>query len=146
MNRREFAKSAALGSVLPVMGVNTTEDTPFRLDYAPHFGMFQEHAGKDLVDQLRFMHDHGFRSMEDNGMKGRSKEDQERIATAMSGMNMRMGVFVAHKNYWREPNLTNGDKILREEFVQDIRDSVEVAKRVNAKWMTVVPGHVTLGV
>ena len=145
MNRREFAKNAALGSVLPAMGLSTTVNTAFGLDYAPHFGMFQAHAGKDLVDQLTFMHEHGFRSMEDNGMKGRSVEDQERIAAAMGQMDMRMGVFVAHKIYWGEPNLTNGDKSLREEFVQHIRESVEVAKRVNAKWMTVVPGHVTLG-
>ena len=55
-----------------------------------------------------------------------------------------MGVFVAHKIYWREPNLTSGDKALREEFVANINDSVEVAKRVNAKWMTVVPGYVDL--
>jgi hydroxypyruvate isomerase len=145
MNRREFAKSAALGSVLPAMGLKTSEKEPFGLDYAPHFGMFQEHAGEDLVDQLTFMHENGFRSIEDNGMKGRSVGDQERIAAAMSKMNMRMGVFVAHKIYWREPNLTNGDEALRDEFIQNIRESVEVAKRVNAKWMTVVPGHVTLG-
>ena len=57
---------------------------------------------------------------------------------------MRMGVFVAHKIYWGEPNLTNGDPEKREEFLGNIRDSVEVAKRVNAKWMTVVPGYVDL--
>ena len=53
---------------------------------------------------------------------------------------MSMGVFVAHKIYWDKPNLTSGDSSFREEFLKDIRDSVDVAKRVNAKWMTVVPG------
>ena len=51
-----------------------------------------------------------------------------------------MGVFVAHKIYWDKPNLTSGDSSFREEFLKDIRESVDVAKRVNAKWMTVVPG------
>jgi hydroxypyruvate isomerase len=55
-----------------------------------------------------------------------------------------MGVFVAHNIYWNEPNLASGKKDLRDEFLADIKDSVEVAKRVNAKWMTVVPGHVDL--
>ena len=31
--------------------------------------MFESMAGKDLMDQIQFMHDQGFRSLEDNGMK-----------------------------------------------------------------------------
>jgi hydroxypyruvate isomerase len=57
---------------------------------------------------------------------------------------MKMGVFVAHKIYWNEPNLASGDLNKRSEFLNDISTSVEVAKRVNAKWMTVVPGHLDL--
>lgn len=53
-----------------------------------------------------------------------------------------MGVFVAHEISWKEPNLANGDEALREKFLKEITESVEVAKRVNAKWMTVVPGHI----
>ena len=55
-----------------------------------------------------------------------------------------MGVFVAHTVFWQEPNLTNGDKDLRAQFLKEIEESVEVAKRVNATWMTVVPGHVDM--
>ena len=91
------------------------------------------------------MYDQGFRSLEDNGMKDRPLSDQERIAKIMNQLDMTMGVFVAHKIYWNKPNLASGDKDLQNEFVDHIRESVEVAKRVNAKWMTVVPGHVDLG-
>lgn len=117
---------------------------PFQLDYAPHFGMFDDNAGDDLVAQLEFMAEHGFRSLEDNGMKGRSVADQERIARAMDRLGMRMGVFVAHTIHWREPNLASGREDARQEFLEEIRESVEVARRVNATWMTVVPGHVDL--
>jgi hydroxypyruvate isomerase len=55
-----------------------------------------------------------------------------------------MGVFVAHSIFWNEPNLASGDPARREQFLQEVRESVDVAKRVNAKWMTVVPGHVDL--
>ena len=58
--------------------------------------------------------------------------------------DMRMGVFVAHKIYWNEPNLTSGDENYRDEFLNQIKESVEVAKRINAKWMTVVPGYLDL--
>ncbi|NNE03415.1 MAG: TIM barrel protein, partial [Eudoraea sp.] len=40
------------------------------------------------------------------------------------------------------PNLASGDKEKRTEFLSYITKAVEVAKRVNAKWMTVVPGHI----
>ncbi len=116
----------------------------FNLNYAPHFGMFEKSAGKDLLGQIQFMHDHGFRSLEDNGMKERSSSDQNAIAKQMSRLGMTMGVFVAHKIYWEEPNLTSGDEALRDEFIKDVKEPVDVAKRVNAKWMTVVPGFVDL--
>ena len=117
----------------------------FTLDFAPHFGMFTDHAGDDLIDQISFMADAGFRSLEDNGMKGRPLEVQERIAAEMARRGMRMGVFVAHSIDWQEADLASGDEEKREEFLREIRESVDVAKRVNAKWMTVVPGHVALG-
>jgi hydroxypyruvate isomerase len=117
------------------------EKFSFNLNYAPHFGMFKNMAGEDLIDQIKFMADVGFTAMEDNGMKNRSKEVQEKIATEMLRLNMKMGVFVAHSIYWREPNLTSGNEDMRIEFLKEIKESVEVAKRVNATWMTVVPGH-----
>jgi hydroxypyruvate isomerase len=121
-----------------------TEQQPrtFRLKYAPHFGMFRQHAGDDLVAQLEFMRSEGFTALEDNGMKGRSVADQERIAKAMERLGMRMGVFVAHEIAWNEANLTSGDAAKRDAFLQQVRESVDVAKRVRATWMTVVPGHV----
>lgn len=153
MKRRSFLKNAAIAAgtaslVSPVNGFASPsvskDGEPFNLLYAPHLGMFKESAGDDYVDQIQFMHDSGFRAMEDNGMKGRSIPDQEKIASAMARLGMKMGVFVAHTIYWSEPGLTSGKKEIREQFLKEINESVAVAKRVNAKWMTVVPGFVDL--
>ena len=154
MKRRDFVTKMAVGAVAagPLMGMTTdatarrTSRYAFKLNYAPHFGMFKHHAGEDLIDQITFAAEQGFRAWEDNGMKGRSTDTQEKIAAEMARRGMQMGVFVAHKIYWQEPNLAGGDADLREEFLADIRSSVEVARRVNATWMTVVPGHVDLRV
>ncbi|WP_420604344.1 hydroxypyruvate isomerase family protein [Flagellimonas sp.] len=116
----------------------------FNLKYAPHLGMFKASAGENPIDQLNFMADQGFTAFEDNGMKGRTIDLQKQMASTMEKRGISMGVFVAHKIYWKEPNLASGDENLREEFLSQIKESVEVAKRVNAKWMTVVPGHVDL--
>jgi hydroxypyruvate isomerase len=81
--------------------------------------------------------------MEDNGMKGRSTEDQERIRKTMEQLGMTMGVFVAYADFGSN-DFVSGEKDRREGILQSIRDSVEVAKRVNAKWVTVVPGTVNM--
>ena len=155
MDRRTFVvgtgSAAVLGATAPLgrlrgstAGESARDDEPFALDFAPHFGMFRHSAGDDLIAQLQFMADRGFRSLEDNGMRNRPIDAQERIAAEMARLNMRMGVFVAHTVYWTEPNLTNGRDDGRDEFLSEIRAAVDVARRVDAKWMTVVPGPVDL--
>lgn len=151
MERRDFIKTSALAgsgvlaASTKAMSMNSSSaQSPFTCDFAPHFGMFKNSAGEDLLDQLDFMADQGFRSLEDNGRKDRTLDMQNAIAGRMEKLGMRMGVFVAHKIYWQKPNLASGDESLREEFLTHVKESVEVAKRANAKWMTVVPGHVDL--
>ncbi len=157
MDRRKFIQKGALAGSLFTFGgsllaneIGRTSRSPisnpggFHLKYAPHDGMFKEHAGEDIVAQLEFMASQGFTAFEDNEMRKRPLEEQLRIASAMEQMGLTMGVFVAHEIYWKEPNLTSGNKEKRAEFLQNIKDSVEVAKRVNARWMTVVPGFVDL--
>ena len=154
MQRRKFvqsalATSAALMSTAAVNAASTTGDmlTPkrqFKLKYGPHIGMFENNAGKDPIDQLKFMADQGFTAFEDNGMKDRTPELQAKMGETMAKLGIQMGVFVAHKIYWTEPSLTSGKQDKRDEFLQQIKESVEVAKRVNATWMTVVPGYVDL--
>ncbi|MDC3178864.1 TIM barrel protein [Flavobacteriales bacterium] len=145
MFRRNFLKSSALGSSIAFFPFEKIiYDYPknkFNLNYAPHFGMFKHSAGEDLIDQLNFMADEGFTAFEDNNLKKRSISDQNKIASTLTKRNLKMGVFVAHSIYWKEPNLASGNIDKREEFLKEIRESVEVAKRVNAKWMTVVPGY-----
>ncbi|NNK76454.1 MAG: TIM barrel protein, partial [Maribacter sp.] len=152
MERRSFIQKTALttsaislGSALTFARDSTTNmKHDFNLKYAPHLGMFKHHAGDDPIDQLNFMADQGFTAFEDNGMRTRTVELQEKMAKTMKDRGLQMGVFVAHEIYWKEPNLASGDKAKREEFLDYIKKSVDVAKRVNAKWMTVVPGHVDL--
>jgi hydroxypyruvate isomerase len=142
MNRRTFlgtGVSLAATGTLAGAAATRTGGREFKLKYAPHFGMFRHHAGEDLIDQLKFMADQGFRALEDNGMKGRSVEVQGSIARGMERLNMEMGVFVAAADF-RNVTFASSTSEAREKILADIRDSVEVARRVNAKWCTVVPG------
>ncbi|MHA7129485.1 hydroxypyruvate isomerase family protein [Algoriphagus namhaensis] len=149
MERRRFIKKLGVGATFAglIGGASFTEakaaasraDT-FKLDFAPHFGMFKNSAGEGLLDQLKFMADQGFRSLEDNGLLKRSVADQEMIGKALDDLGMRMGVFVVDGGDNWKTSLTTGKPEFLDNFLKTCRDSVEAAKRVNAKWMTVVPG------
>jgi len=151
MKRRHFIKNTALttSGILGITGVTAGKDdsmkrTPavgFKMDYAPHFGMFKNSAGDDLIDQLKFMADNGFKSLEDNGLLGRTKEAQNKIGSTLASLGMRMGVFVIEGGDNWKISLTTGKKEFIDKFVDTCKASLELAKRVNAKWMTVVPGY-----
>ena len=134
----KFSISLSVGAMFPF---NSFAKNKFNLNYAPHLGMFKNTVGDDPIDQINYMADLGFRAFEDNGMRSRSTSLQDKISNTLVQRGMKMGVFVAHKIYWDKPNLASGDSDFRNEFLNDIKNSIDVAKRVNAKWMTVVPGN-----
>jgi hydroxypyruvate isomerase len=153
MKRRDFTKNllATTGVVsLPSLAkatsfssLQTIESQPvFKMKYAPHFGMFENSAGKDEIDQLKFMHEMGFRALEDNGMMGKSVELQKKIGETLTKLDMDMGVFVIGFDNWPpQSTLATGDATWRDTFLVKCKEAVEVAKRCNAKFMTVVPGN-----
>lgn len=148
MHRRTFVKtglatSAALG--LPLTGrsafIKNEAAKPFKLKYAPHIGMFKHSAGEDPIDQIKFMADQGFTAFEDNSLSNRDASLQRKIGQALADLKMEMGVFVGNWKVRRGDGLAKGDPEVRKAFVEEIKSSVEVAKRVNATWMTIVLGN-----
>ncbi|MEO6283112.1 MAG: TIM barrel protein [Dyadobacter sp.] len=145
MLRRNFVKSSLGLAGAAIASGEAFATAPlaknnFKLKYASHFGMFQNSAGKDVIDQLKFMADNGFMAIEDNGMMGRPVEQQEAIAKEMTRLGMQMGVFVVDKGGNGANTLAAGKQEYIDIFLNGCKKAVEVAKRVNAKWMTVVPG------
>ena len=141
----KFSYGLATSSLIPFnLFSNYQLKNNFKLNYAPHLGMFKNSVGDDPIDQINYIADLGFKAFEDNGMRSRSIALQNKISKTLVNRGMKMGVFVAHKIYWDKPNLSSGEDDYRNEFLNYIKKSVEVAKRVNAKWMTVVPGHLDL--
>lgn len=150
MKRRNFLQTGLLttASAMTIgssFGKNKDEknkpaEKTFKLNYAPHEGMFGNHAGKNFIDQIKFMHDQGFRAIEDNGLLKRTGEEQEKIGSELARLGMTMGVFVVDGGDNWKISLTTGKQEFKDVFVKTVKQCVEAAKRVNAKWMTVVPG------
>lgn len=151
MERRKFVQSTVLtASALltgtaslfanKIISASTDDRKPFHLNYGFHDGMFRNHAGNDFIDQIKFGYDIGFRSIEDNGMAGRPEDQQTKIGETLAKLGMAMGVFV-------QPGLGNDSNMLAsgkadqvDKFIESCKKAVEVAKRLNSKLVTVVPG------
>ncbi len=148
MNRRGFLSAGLMAGAALAMGKASRAAAPaaaapasagrFKLRYAPHFNMFKEHAGADLVDQLKFMADQGFTALEDNWMSRRPREEQDRIAAEMDRLGMTMGVFVVHADF-KAKTFVLKDPAIRKQLVEEAKAAVELAGRVRAKWTTCVP-------
>lgn len=145
MQRRKFIQNSlavvAGATLLQPSFAKPSAAPTFRMNYAPHAGMFKNSAGEDFIDQIKFMHEQGFRGIEDNGMLGRPVAEQERIGKTLAQLGMTMGVFVIEGGDNWKTSLATGKAEFLETFVKTCKTSVDVAKRVNAKWLTVVPGY-----
>jgi hydroxypyruvate isomerase len=151
MLRRDFVVSGVMAGVGAGVLAKAQEEqakpegsASFKLKYAPHFGMFRHHA-PDLLDQLRFARDQGFSAWEDNGMMGRPTDFQEKFAQLMRELGMTMGVFVSYSGFGKTDMLVKTDKDYQDSLRAAMRKALETAARVGAKWSTVVPGNIALG-
>lgn len=152
MNRRSFATKstafAAVGAAGLARSASALGAPPFKLNYAPGFRHFQNSAGKDPIDQIKFMHDNGFRAIEDNGMMRKDPALQQKIGDELASLDMTMGVFVTGFGMMTKrltSNIPDGAKhadakAVRAFIKKSCLAAVETAKRVNAKWTTVVLG------
>jgi hydroxypyruvate isomerase len=147
MKRRKFLiATPALIAAVQAHAANNNLQTgkKFNLKYAPHFGMFKNHAGEDLVDQLKFCAEEGFSAWEDNGMMSRNVDVQERLGSEMTRLKITMGVFVAYAEF-NATSFVHKPKAVKDNLVKIMKKAVEVSKRVNASWCTVVPGMFDTG-
>ena len=147
MQRRDVLKAAAAGAAVaatPALRGQSPQNQSapkFKLGYAPHPGMFKALAGDDVIDQIKFCADQGFTAFEYNGLPGETPQMQEKIGETLQSLGMQMGVFVAYGSFDR-PTFANPQEETTEEILTKMRQAVEIAKRANAKWCTVVPGSV----
>lgn len=152
MQRRDFMQQSLLaggallsGSVMANQGEQNQSiqaGKTFNLNYAFHDGMFKNHGGNDFIDQIKWAHDMGFRGIEDNGMMGRTVEQQKKIGDTLAKLGMTMGVFVITSDSWHwKTSLTTGKQEFIDRMKKDCVEALEVAKRCNATHATVVPGN-----
>jgi hydroxypyruvate isomerase len=137
VSRRKFIKQSLAGSALlaagPVLGMSVQARdyaAPFNMKFSPDFRLFAGAAGEDPLDQIQWAYDQGFRAWESTGLKGRSIEEQEAISEKIQDLGMEFGQFVGTVTF-SEVTFAGQDKNARDAVVQDARQSVEIARRMD---------------
>jgi len=148
--RRDFLKTAALGAAAASLSSRdgfgqTAAPKPaaaagFKLKYAPSIGVFEGHAGKSPVDQIKFMADQGFPAWFDNGLMNRPAADQEAMARESARLGMTIGPFVAYADFKVE-SFVGRDPAVREMLAGRFNTAIETSKRTGCPWTLVVPGR-----
>jgi hydroxypyruvate isomerase len=151
MQRRSFIQKSTAVAALSGIGTTVSAMTNFqdvkpsnsaffKLRYAPSFGTFNELAGKDLIDQIKFCNDQGFRAMFDNGFMSKPVELQDKIAGEIARLNMKLGPFVLYADFSKE-SMVIKDAEIRQMLVEKVKAGVEVCQRAGLKWALMVPGR-----
>lgn len=137
MNRNTFLKTSILaGSTLltgkSLWASEKSGTKPFKMKFSPEFGIFEDIAGKDVADQIKWGYDNGFRAWENTYLIRRPVEEQEKISRTVQKLGMEFGQFVGVFSF-DIATFAGRDQSARDKVLADMRASVEVAKRMNTK-------------
>ncbi len=150
MKRRNFIRNAAFGSFAATgltaglsasaSGQQTSNSAKFQLKYAPGLGTFNEMAGNDPIDQIKFMNDQGFRAIFDNGLMHKDAALQDKIANELARHGMDLGPFVLYADFGVKSFVTQ-DPEIKDMLKKKMQEGLDCAKRTGAKTALVVPGR-----
>jgi len=151
-SRRDFIKKATTGAAFlaapailgsaKASGQTKAADavTPFKLKYAPGLGMFRQHAGQDPIDNIKFIHDQGFRAVFDNNIMRKEPAVQEKIMSELNRLGMDFGPFVLRADSGKQDFVLNTQEV-RDMLIAQMKEGAEFAKRTGAKQALVVLGR-----
>jgi len=143
ITRRGLMASAAAAVAISSVAPRTKAANPagkFKLKYAPTLTAFREHAGRDPIDNIKFMSDQGFRAIFDNGFPRKDPKLQEKIAKELDKHDMTLGPFVLYADF-KVKSFVTRDSAIREMLAKKMQEGIEIRKRTGAKWALVVPGR-----
>ncbi|HXY37375.1 MAG TPA: sugar phosphate isomerase/epimerase family protein [Planctomycetaceae bacterium] len=145
LNRREFLEIGSAGALSLAAAAtasrgNWSPSRRFSRNYAPQLGMFRHHAGSEPLDQIRFLADDGFRSIEDTGLRAKRPALQRQIGRELTRRGMSLACFTGIVDFGRA-TFASGRPDLRLEVMRQLQFATEVADRVGGRALSVVPGQ-----
>ena len=151
MDRRGFLGAGAAGLIAAAAGAraqapaapSATSGKKFKLKYAPMFGAFEAHAGKDPIAQLNFMAEAGFSALLDGGFLGKPQELQDKLVKEMEKLGITLGGPYCSFTAGGQSMVAGTDH--KEDYAKHYAEVCEKLKRVGGQWFLVVPGGLVKG-
>ncbi|MCM4166476.1 Inosose dehydratase [Arenibacter antarcticus] len=152
MNRKEFLRNGMLGgAALTLFSGRALSNepehlepfdamAPFNMKFSPDFDIFNQGDGASFEEQLEWGYDSGFRAWESTWLSRSTVSEQKEIKRVMDRLGMDFGQFVGTMSF-KEVTFAGKDKAIRERVLREVRESVEIAKRMDTKYI-----HNVLGV
>lgn len=113
--------------------------TPFNMKFSPDFDIFNQGEGSSLEEQIEWGYEQGFRAWESTWLRRKTVEEQTRIKRTVDRLGMEFGQFVGTMSF-KEVTFAGRDKAIRERVLEEVRESVEVAKRMDTRYIHNVLG------
>src|SRR5690554_3009379 len=134
-----MAKASALMDAVTSDKNSISNAATFKLKYAPSLTIFSEHAGKNPIDNMKFIADQGFRAVFDLNMVFRPSQEQEQMASEAARLGLEMGEFSLKIDFSGSTFvLQNADT--KEMLKKKVLAGVEVQKRTGINKALMVLG------
>ncbi len=134
MNRRNFIKTSSATTALAMSfpHILMANEPAFKVKFSPEFGIFEDIAGQDPIDQIKWGYDHGFRAWENTMLKSKPVALQEKISQTIQKLGMEFGQFVGTLTF-TNATFAGKNADARNAVLKEVKESVEIAKRMNTK-------------
>ena len=121
----------------------------WKMRYATHLGLLApdapmfRHSARSVgvEEQIAYLAGIGFAGVQDNFLKMRSVDEQERIGRAAAQQGLEIGSFNNNPLSWDQPLWSGTDDDSRTRLERDLSESIAVAQRTGARRAVCVTGR-----
>jgi hydroxypyruvate isomerase len=93
-----------------------------------------------LEEEIFDISRNGFRWIEDNWLRWRTKEVNNTLLKALKAHGISLGTFVPHHIFWDEGGINDENPDKKDRFIEEMNNSIKLASLFDSKYMTIVPG------
>jgi hydroxypyruvate isomerase len=129
------ARHAARSAAAPQVGWKLRFAAPLGFPTFDRPQFLHSVGSADPVEQIAYLADLGFAGVQDNSLKARGRDEQERIGKALAKHGLEMGCFVDSPKfdvYWGR-----SDKATQELIRKRIHESIDAGRRANGRCIVV---------
>lgn len=151
LNRRDFLHGAITSSAALALsgGIALAAATPdgetaeckTSLRFVPHFDQFRVLGAGGILEQVRFLSERGFTSLDDRFFRYRPVQVQREMVEELAAQGMRLGTIQGLVEF-RGPSITSTNPVVREAAHLELEAALDAGRDAGAEFVTHIPGRI----